>query len=183
MTETILISLLVAKIKGYKLKLLFKQWDIYPVLAFSVMYLAIEMTIFRGNYSLIKYASIFKILYLCSFLTIIIKYQQFIAAFIGSGFMILGSILNNIAISANNGKMPVFPTLSYVTGYFKPDAFIKVNDIHALGNGATKIKYLTDIIDLGYCIMSIGDVLIRIFAFIIIFNTIKHINISNREVV
>lgn len=72
--------------------------------------------------------------------------------------------------------MPVFPTLSYVTGYLKPDVFAKVNDIHVFGNEETKYKILTDFIDLGYSILSIGDIFIRAFVFIIVFNTIKSIN-------
>ncbi|GAA0727765.1 hypothetical protein GCM10008905_25750 [Clostridium malenominatum] len=72
--------------------------------------------------------------------------------------------------------MPVFPTLSYLTGYATPDAFSKVDDIHVLGNSSTKLKFLTDIIDVGYSILSIGDIFIRVFVFIIIFNTIKHMN-------
>jgi hypothetical protein len=85
-------------------------------------------------------------------------------------------MLNKFVIRANNGKMPVFPTLSYFTGYAKPDSFIKVNDIHVLGDSSTKFKFLTDIIDVGYSIMSIGDIFIRFFVFIIIFNTIKYID-------
>jgi hypothetical protein len=72
--------------------------------------------------------------------------------------------------------MPAFPTLSYLTGYVKQDVFTKVNDIHALGSSATKLKFLTDVIDIGYSIMSIGDVFIRVFAFIIIFSAIKKSN-------
>ncbi|NFR66958.1 hypothetical protein FDF48_16555, partial [Clostridium botulinum] len=53
---------------------------------------------------------------------------------------------------------------------------IKVNDIHILGDSSAKFKFLTDIIDVGYSIMSIGDIFIRLFVFIVIFNTIKHIN-------
>jgi hypothetical protein len=99
---------------------------------------------------------------------------------IGSIFIFIGSILNDIAIKYNNGKMPVFPKLSYWTGYVKEDSFTKINDIHVWGNSSTKLKFLTDIIDTGYSILSIGDVFIRVFVFIIIFNVIKHINLGNK---
>lgn len=176
MIETILIAMLVAKIRGYKLKLLFMRWEIYPVLAFVIIYIFLNMEVFFGNYSFIKFARILEPFYICTFLILIIKYRQYVSAIIGSACIIIGTILNKIAISANGGKMPVFPTLSYVTGYVKPDVFIKVKDIHILGNEASKLKFLTDIIDLGYSILSIGDIFIRIFTFIIIFNTIKSIN-------
>ncbi|MEW9094334.1 MAG: DUF5317 family protein [Clostridiaceae bacterium] len=176
MLETILLALVIAKIKGYKIKPLFKSWTIYPILVFELMYLFVQGNIFKENYNFIKYANTLETLYLCSYLALIIKYEQYISAIIGSACIFIGTILNKIAISANNGKMPVFPTLSYSTGYAKPDAFMKVDDIHILGSSSTKLKFLTDVIDVGYSILSIGDIFIRLFVFIIIFNTIKHMN-------
>lgn len=176
MIEPILLALIFAKIKGYKIRPLFKTWAIYPVLAFVLMYVSLEVMIFNGNFTFIKYTSTFHYFYLLTFIILIIKYKLNVSAIIGSIFICIGSVLNNLVIAANNGKMPVFPTLSYLTGYAKPDSFIKVNDIHILGSGVTKMKLLTDIIDVGYCVMSIGDICIRVFAFIIIFNTIKVIN-------
>lgn len=176
MIETILIAMLVAKIKGYKLKPLFRSWEVYPVFIFVIIYIFLNLTVFFGNYSFVKYAGTFEKIYFCTFIILIIRYKQYVSAIIGSTAMIIGTILNKIAISANAGKMPVFPTLSYLTGYTKADAFIKVNDIHILGSGVSKLIYLTDIIDLGYSILSIGDIFIRIFTFAIIYNTIKSIN-------
>ncbi|MBU3159995.1 DUF5317 domain-containing protein [Clostridium frigoris] len=176
MIEPILLAFIFAKIKGYKIKPLFKTWAIYPILTFILIYLILEVMIFNGNYTFLKYTSTFHYLYLLTFIILIIKYKLNFSAIIGSIFIIIGSVLNNIVIAANNGKMPVFPTLSYLTGYAKPDSFIKVNDIHILGSGVSKLKFLTDIVDVGYCVMSIGDICIRVFAFIILFNTIKVIN-------
>ena len=179
MIEPILLALFFAKVKGYKIRPLFNAWPIYPVLAFVLMYVILEVMLFQGNYTFIKYASTFHYLYLLTFLILIVKYKLNVSAIIGSVFIFIGSALNNIAIAANKGKMPVFPTLSYLTGYAKPNSFMKVKDIHIMGSGVTKLKFLTDIIDVGYSVMSIGDVCIRVFAFIIIFNTIKAINKTN----
>ena len=176
MIETILLALIFAKIKGYKIKILFKSWAIYPVLVFALTYVILEVTLFQGNYRFIKYASTFHYFYLLTFLILIIKYKLNVSAIIGSIFILIGTALNNFVIRANNGKMPVFPTLSYITGYAKMDSFAKVNDIHILGSNITKLKFLTDIFDVGYSVMSIGDIFIRVFAFIIIFSTIKVIN-------
>jgi len=176
MLETILLALIVGKIKGYKLKPLLKECVIYPILAFELIYIFLQMTIFMGNYALIKYAGILKVIYLCSYLLLIIKYSLYKSAYLGSACIFIGSILNKVAIRANYGKMPVFPTVSYVTGYVKRGEFVKADNLHVLGNSSTKLKFFTDIIDTGYCIMSIGDIFIRFFVFIIIFNTIKHIN-------
>lgn len=176
MIETILIAMLAAKIRGYKLKSLFMRWEIYPVLVFLIIYIFLNMAVFFGNYNFVKFSGILEPAYICTFLILIIKYKQYVSAIIGSACIIIGTILNKIAISANGGKMPVFPTLSYVTGYVKADTFMKIRDIHVLGSDASKLKFLTDIFDLGYSILSIGDIFIRIFTFIIIINTIKSIN-------
>jgi len=179
MIETILLSLIFAKVKGYKLKPLFKSWTIYPIIVFMVMYIILEVLIFTGNYSLVKYTNIFKITYLCSFLILIIKYKLYISAVIGSTFVLIGGELNNIAISANNGKMPVFPSFTYLTGYITKNSFTNIMDIHVLGNSLVKLKLLTDIIDVGYSILSIGDVFIRIFPFLIIYFAVKNSNLIN----
>lgn len=176
MIETILLALVYAKARGNKLKPFFKSWAVYPILIFELMYIILEVMLFHGDYRLIKYTSLFHYLYLLTFLILIIKYKLNTSAILGSIFIFIGTMLNNIVIRANNGKMPVFPTLSYLTGYAKLDSFTKVNDIHILGNTATKLKSLTDIFDVGYSIMSIGDIFIRVFAFIIIVNAIKVIN-------
>lgn len=180
MIETILIALLIAKIKGYRLKPLLRCWTIYPILCLEIMYIVLQIMVFAGDYRFIKYASLLKTLYLCSYLIPIIKFKEFYSAIIGSVFIFIGSTLNNIAINANGGKMPVFPTLSYWTGYVKYNSFIKINDIHTLGNSSTKFKFLTDIFDIGYSVLSIGDVFIRGFVFIVIFNLIKKLNFQNK---
>jgi Family of unknown function (DUF5317) len=176
MLETIVIALIFCKIKGYRIKGIFKSWTIYPVLILEAVYLFTQINIFMGNYFVIKYVNILKTLYLCSYLPLIFVYEKYITAIIGSAFVILGGFLNDVAIKANNGYMPVFPTLTYITGYGNPDAFDIVNDIHILGNESTKLKFLTDIFDIGYSVLSLGDIFIRVYVFIIIYNVIKEIN-------
>ncbi|MGL5380942.1 DUF5317 family protein [Clostridium sp.] len=176
MIETIIIAFIVCKIKGYKIKPLFKTWHVYPIVIVIALNGFVQANIFAENYEYIKYSSILKNLYLCSYLPLIFKYELYIGAIVGSVFVTLGGILNNIAIGANNGKMPVFPNLSYITGYVRPDSFSKVNDIHSLGNADTQLKFLTDIFDLGYSILSVGDIFIRVFVFLILFQSVKSIN-------
>lgn len=176
MIETILISFIFCKIKKLKLSPLFKNWAIYPVLFMELLYLVVQASIFMENYEVIKYVGILKTIYLCSYLPLVFTFREYIAAIIGSFFVIVGGILNDIAITANNGFMPVFPTISYWTGYAKLDAFNKVNDIHILGDSTTRLKFLTDIFDIGYSVLSIGDIFIRCYVFIIIYNVIKYLN-------
>ena len=176
MFETILLAIIVAKIKKYAIKPIFKSWPIYLILFIELIYLVIQVSIFKGYYSFIKYTNVLETIYLCSYLSLIIKYKQYIGAIIGSASIVIGTLLNHIAIGVNNGKMPAFPTLSYLTGYVTPEAFSKINGIHVLGSIDTRLKFLTDIFDLGYAILSIGDIFIRIFVFIIILNSIRYLN-------
>jgi hypothetical protein len=177
MPETILLAFLFAKIKGYKIKPLFRSWTIYPVIIFEIIYLIGQAAIFSGNYAFVGFIKSLEPIYLCTYLLLIFKYEIYISSILGASFVLLGGFLNDIVIKANGGFMPVYPTLSYLTGYAKPEAFDLVKDIHILGNSQTKLKILTDFIDLGYSILSLGDVFIRVFVFIIVYNSIKKINI------
>lgn len=180
MSETIILAIIIARIKKYDVKLLFKAKEIYIVLFFELIYLMLQLTIFDGNYSFLGYTSLLKSLYLCSYLGLIFKHELYKEAIIGAGFVLAGGMLNDIAIAANHGKMPAFPTFSYLTGYIKEDSFEVLSkmgtDIHVLGDQGTNLKWLTDIIDLGYGVLSIGDVLIRVFVFMIIYYAIRDLN-------
>ena len=181
MIETILLSFLISKIKGYNIRPLFKSWTVYPIIFIEIVYLIGQAMIFLGNYSAIKYMALMKSFYLCSYLFLVFKYEIYKSAIVGSGCVLLGGLLNDIVIKANGGFMPAYPTLSYLTGYVKPEAFQIVNDIHTLGDASTKLKLLTDYIDLGYSVLSIGDIFIRVFVFLILYNSIKRINLKTKE--
>lgn len=116
MIETILLSLVFAKLKRYKLTPLFKTWTIYPVFIYSLIYIVLQIMIFNNDYRLIRYSNVFHLSYILIFLILIIKYKLNYSAIIGSICIFIGGAMNNIAISANGGKMPIFPSLSYFTG-------------------------------------------------------------------
>lgn len=176
MIEVVIIALIFAKIKGYNLKPFFKSWTVYPILIFEAMYIFFQINVFMGNYEFINFAPWFKDIYMYLFLIPIFWYKEYIPALIGSGFIFVGTLLNHLVMAANGGKMPAFPSLSYLTGYISPDIFSQVNDIHILGTADVKLKFLSDILDIGYSILSIGDVLVRVFVFIIIYVTVKKTN-------
>lgn len=181
MIETILVAFVVSKIKGYDIKHLFKSWTIYPIILFESLYLIGQVMIFSGNYEVVRYMTMLKAIYICSYIGLIIKYELYSGAIIGSICMFVGGALNDIAIKVNNGLMPVFPSLSYLTGHTKIETFNLVSNSHVLGTGETKLKILTDFIDVGYCVLSIGDLFIRVFIFIIIYSSIKKINLQLEE--
>lgn len=180
MPETILIALVYSKAKKYHIRPLFKYKEIYYVLAIEFIYLYFQVALFNGHYEVVQYASLLKSVYLCSYLGLIFKYELYQEALIGSGLMLLGGLCNQIAIAVNGGKMPVFPSLSYLTGYVKPGAFDIAyeitKDFHILGGSETKLKIFTDFLDIGYSILSIGDLLIRAFIVLIIYGAIKKMN-------
>lgn len=173
MIETLLIALLISYKRGYDLKLLWKEKAFYPLFICEGSYWLIQLLLFNGNYIFLPYVHIFKTLYLCTTLFIVFRFQLYKYALLGSSCVLLGGWCNDLAIWANGGKMPVFPSLSYWTGYIKPEMFGVVDQLHILGSSTTQFKILTDFIDLGYSILSIGDVLIRILPFIVIYQGLK----------
>jgi len=134
MAETILLALLYAKIKKYKIKPLFKSWTIYPVIAFEIIYLIEQVAIFSGNYEFIGFTKSLNPFYFSAYLLLVFKYDIYISSIIGAIFMLLGGALNDIAIKANDGFMPVYPTSSYLTGYAKPESFVLMLAMYALSN-------------------------------------------------
>lgn len=177
MVEIFLIAIIIAKLKHFKIKYIFKTFSFYPVLTTQCIVIFFQINVFYGNYYVVQYASLVKIAIILAFLFPILAFKIYKPAIIGSGSIVVGSILNKIAIAQNNGKMPVFPSLSYITGYIKPNSFNAVNDFHVLGNAATRSKILTDYIDIGYSILSIGDLFIHFYVLLMLYYTIKSANL------
>jgi hypothetical protein len=177
MIITIFFAVLLSKIKHYKIKYLFSTWTTYPFIISQCILIFFQINVFCGNYYFIKYSSLIKSACLYSLLIPIFVYKLYKPALIGSGSILIGTLLNKFVISQNGGKMPVFPSLSYLTGYIKPNTLSSVNDIHILGSSSTHFKILTDYIDVGFSILSPGDLLIHLFTLIILYKTIKALNL------
>lgn len=175
----ILLAVLYAKIKGYRIKPILKDYSLYPFAVAEIVYIILQVNTFSGNYSYIKYASIFKTLYLNTLIIPILVHKLYKPAIYSSILITIGSMLNKFVMSQNGGKMPVFASLSKITGYFNEVAINTVDKVHIIGHEATKYKFLADFIDIGYSVLSIGDILIHSFIFIIIYNVIKENNKKN----
>ncbi|MEG0690700.1 MAG: DUF5317 family protein, partial [Clostridium sp.] len=156
MIETLALAIIFCKIKGYKIKPLFNTWHVYPIILMELAVWFIQINVFLESHWVLQYAPITKALYISSYIFLVFKYELYITAIIGSAFVALGGVMNDIAIKANNGYMPVFPSLSYLTGYASPEDFGKFDNLHILGDSSTNLFFLTDIFDLGYCILSLG---------------------------
>lgn len=175
MIETVLLTFILAKINKLKLLPLFKHWSSYPAIFMTLIYIYLEYTVLHGDYYLLQYSNIFRIVYLSSFLILAIYYDQTKKFILGIGFMIIGTVLNKIAIKANSETMPLFPDLSYVTGVVKPETPV-YGDFHIIGDHTSKLIPFCDIFDNGISIYSIGDLFIFSFVFLIVFFSIKNSN-------
>lgn len=169
--------MIVAKIKKLKLSVLLKAYALFPFFCVEIVYWCFQISIFTGSYSTLAYSNYVKNAFLFLLIIPIIFYQLYKPALIGSGFIMVGTGLNELVIRANGGQMPVFPTLSRHIGYVNESIIGSGSDtLHSMGAQETKFKFLTDYIDIGFSILSVGDLFIRSFVFIIIFYTIKHLN-------
>ena len=177
MIELYILCILIAVfIKKYSLKYILKYWGTYLFLCVQIFHIYMQIKVFKGDYGLLKYEQYIKPLYILILFVFVFKYRIYIQTIIASAFMALGHILNYIVMRANNGYMPVFPTISKYTKFVNDDMFkiARQLDSHrVLGDSNTKLKILSDIWDTGYCIMSLGDILIGVGAAIILFYAIK----------
>lgn len=178
MIEIVLLTALLGKLKHYKLRYLFRAWSFYPVLITQTILVFLQGSIFLGYYGFVQYASLIKTATILSFLFPLLSFRLYRPALLGSGAIVLGTLLNRLAIAQNSGKMPVFPSLSYWTGYVKPGTFDAVHDIHVLGSAGTNLKFLTDYIDLGYSILSPGDLLIHFLPFLMLYSLLEQVNLQ-----
>ncbi|SFN80603.1 DUF5317 family protein [Proteiniclasticum ruminis] len=169
----ILLAFLIARMKGYSIKPILRDRSLYPLFVAEILYLMLQTSVFLGYYRFIPYAGTFKTLYLYTLIVPIVVHRLYKAGFLGSIMLTVGSFLNRFVMSQNGGKMPVYATLSKYTGYFDEKVLGTIDQVHILGTEQTKYKILTDFIDVGYSILSIGDILIHAFIFIVVYDTIK----------
>lgn len=183
MILTIIAALVFAKIKHFKIKYLFLSWTFYPILFLEGVVTFFQIHVFLGDYTYVQYAPLFKTIYQFAYLIPVFVFRLYKPALIGSCSIFLGTMMNKFVIAQNNGIMPVFPSLSYKTGYIKPDTFQQVQDsLHTMGGSEVHWKFLSDYIDVGYSILSPGDVLIHFFCFLILYETIKTLNLRHAAV-
>ena len=201
MIEVVVFVFVFAWFKGYRWKVLnlFRHWSIYPIIFTCILHMYIIYLMVHGQYWFIIYSGYIKTLSILFYLALALKYDLFnvslfsnfktektpllttITSPVAIGVLCIGigSILNIIAVRFNNFKMPVFPNVSLGTGYSKTDMFDKMlsyNDYHIFGSSETSLIFLTDIFDFFYSIMSIGDVITRMFVVLIIYYSIKECN-------
>ncbi|MEA4998462.1 MAG: DUF5317 family protein [Candidatus Limiplasma sp.] len=173
--EIILVCLL-AKLKRFRLQFLWRTWTFYPVLLVQLMAIAFQVSFFLHSTVFVPFAGYLIPAVILSFLFPMVAFSLYTPAMIGVGCIAAGSVLNRLVIAANGGHMPVYPTLSYLTGYARPDMFGVLDTLHVLGGEGTRLAFLSDVIDFGYSILSIGDVLIHLYVCIMLYALIRAVN-------
>jgi len=196
LVETLIASLLFSKIHlyiqlgkfqihkdSYIIKPLFKRWSIYPVIFMSIFYIYIQYTMMNHNYYFLQHQYLIKNLILSSYMIlgidILIRNNNVKKYLMACCSLITGFLLNYIVMYFNNNRMPIFPNISYSTGYTQYNMIMNASiysDFHVLGDHTTKFIFLSDIFDFGTSILSVGDIFCRLFAFIIVYNSVKVIN-------
>lgn len=173
----ILVICLIAKAKRFRLSYLWHTWTFYPILLAQVLLVALQATVFLRDFRLVPYGACVEIGVILSFLFALLAFGLYKPALVGSLSIAAGTVLNRFAIAQNGGHMPVFPTLSYLTGYIDPSVFGTADQLHTLGNAATRVWYLTDYIDYGYSVLSPGDLLIHLYACLMFYALIRAVNL------
>ena len=177
MAVFILFALILAVLKKKKICKITEYVDLLPLFLVELVYIYFQINALFGNFYFVQYSSYLQIAFNLSLLLPILKRCLYKQAIIGAGLVCIGSILNTIVINANNGKMPVFATLSRLTGYFKESSFsMGVDNVHILMNSDTKLNILADYIDTGFSIMSIGDLFIHGFVSLIVYYVILDVH-------
>ena len=172
----ILIPLLIAYFKGYRVLSLFRVFDLYPFFAVCLVHGFFVMNAWFGNYSFVKFAAVLQYFMIFSLLLPVVRRRFFAPTMIGVGLTMVGTVMNRIVINANDGKMPVYPTVSKWIGYYKDGQLDgTIDSLHILMDGSSKLPFLADYFDFGFCILSPGDLLIHAFASVIIYYTVKSV--------
>ena len=173
----IIAGIIIAKVKKYKVSCIFKKIDLYPLFIVEAVFIFFTITAFCGNYDYVKYAPHIQKAFILALIPPILIRRLYTQSFIGCGMVVFGTILNKIVIHANDGHMPVYPTLSKYTVYVTDEVLTRgVDDLHIPMTEFTKLNFLADYIDFGFSVNSIGDIIIHSFVAVVVFYTIKRMN-------
>ena len=170
----ILIPLFMLYFKGYRLRAPLQIWDLYPFFAACACHLFFVINAWCGNHSFVRFAAILQYFMIFTLLIPVVRRRIVYPTFVGVGLTMVGTLMNHIAINANGGKMPVYPTVSKWIGSYKDGQLDgSIDQLHVLMDESSKLVFLTDYFDLGSCVLSPGDVLIHTFASIIVYYSAK----------
>ncbi|MFA6948122.1 MAG: DUF5317 family protein [Eubacteriales bacterium] len=170
----IVAALCVLLLKHYKVNMLPRLYALYPLFACEAVYIFFQINAIAGNLYFVRFASYLQTAFIAVLLLPVMLYKLYKPAVAGAALTVAGTLLNKLCIAANGGHMPVYPTLSRLTGYFRPETLGgTVDSLHILMTAQTKLNFLADYIDIGWSILSVGDILIHSFCAVIVYYSVK----------
>jgi hypothetical protein len=169
-------AFVIAWIKGYKPFVIFRSFIIYPFLALEIVFWVFQYLSAKGNLDVIRYAGILKTGFFLYLILPVFYFKLYRSAIFGCGLVLVGTLLNKLVMNANGGKMPVKFTFSNLTGFSNEATFSAPGAIHIGMSEQTKMNFLGDIFDFGYCVMSIGDIIMKAYFVIVFYNMIVLLN-------
>ena len=173
----ILLALIVAKLKGHHVTVLLREPSLIPVWIVEIIFWLLQACIWNENYSFVGYAGYLQTASILALLWPVMKFKMYPQAIIGAGMVVTGSAMNRIVMHANGGKMPVIPSFSGMTLYYREGSLEASQDVrHIMMSDTTKLNFLADYIDVGFSVISLGDVLVHLFTTIVIFTVISRLN-------
>lgn len=173
----IMLSFLVAKLCGKRLRVLLREKSLYPLWMVVVVFFVAQICALNGDYRFIRYGQLLQTANILALLWPVLRFRLYPQAVAGMAMVCVGSLLNTLVINANDGRMPVYPTLSRLTGYYQEGALVASGDMrHVLMSETTRLGFLADYIDTGFSVMSLGDLLIHSFTMFVIFGVIAALN-------
>jgi len=163
-------ALLAARRRGCALRPLLRAAPLWPLFAVELVHMGFVLAAFCGDYRFVPYGAALQTAFLLALLPPVLVYRLYRPALLGAGLCLAGTVLNRLVMAANGGRMPVLPTLSRLTGYYREGLLEQgLDSVHIAMGPAVRLGFLGDWIDLGFVILSPGDVLIHLFVSIILY--------------
>jgi hypothetical protein len=180
MIESYVIAMLIAIFKGYDIGVVFSRPEIVFQF-FVIIFIAVTGLIMTKIGALEKMNQIkpyMVFLYFIAFLMPqIVNYRAFnlIYLIVSIALYVIGGRMNDLVVKANGGKMPVYPFIS-VKLFKRYAEKAKNKPIYIMGDTNTRLKILSDWIDVGYDIYSPGDLINLASYGLLFYNLIVFLN-------
>ena len=173
----ILLALLIAAIRGKRVTGLLRERSLYPLWVLEIVFWIFQISAWMGDSRFIPYGALLQTACMLSLLWPILRHRLYPQAIAGALLSCAGTALNRLAMRANGGRMPVYPTLSRLTGYYRDGALEAAEDaLHVLMTPDTHLNFLADVFDVGFSIMSVGDLLIHAFVTLVVYGVVVRLN-------
>lgn len=173
----ILLAIIAAKVRRNRVTVLLREPSLIPLWILEIIFWLLQICIWRQDYRFIGYAQYLQTAFILVLIWPILRFKLYSQAIAGAVMVGVGSGLNKLVMHVNGGKMPVTPSFSGVTYYYREGALEVSQDVrHIMMSESTKLNFLADWVDVGFSVISLGDVLVHLFTTIVIYCVIVRLN-------